>query len=119
MITEEEKDKVFNCLLVGMAPSDAYIYAALKPAQIAELEEDEDWQAWIASQTRAHEYSLLKKLHEVIDQQVLDAKDSAVTWALEHLYPRYSGKPTAEGQPINISFAGVDPVGLDTVEVHQ
>lgn len=119
MVTQTQKDTVYNALLVGMDPNDAYVLAGLSPEQMEWTEKDDDWQAWIATQRRSHEFSLLNRLNEIVEKQAMVGKADAVTWSLEHMYPRYSGKPQGDGKPININFVGADPKDIDTVEIHN
>lgn len=117
MIDERQKDAIYNALLVGMALDDAYVYAGLTPAEISEVSESEPLQREWAHVTKQHEFNLLATLQGVIEKQKHMGKEGAVTWALEHMYPRYGNKPTADGQPLTINL-NVDKHGAD-VEVDE
>lgn len=117
MISRDQKDLIYNALIIGMDLADAYVYAGLTPTQIAAVAEDADLQAEWARYKKQHEFSLLTKLSEVMEKQKHMGKEGAVTWALEHMYPRYGNKPTADGQPLTINL-NVDKHGAD-VEVDE
>lgn len=104
MITEEKLDNIINSLMVGMALDDAFVFAGLTPAEITEVTENEDLAARFASEVKQFEYSLLSKLNTVIDKQKNMGKEGAITWALEHMFPRYTSKNPGDGQPITINF---------------
>lgn len=104
MITEEKIDNITNSLMVGMALDDAFVFAGLTPAEITEATENEDLAAKFASLAKQYEYSLLSKLNAVIDKQKNMGKEGAITWALEHMFPRYTSKNPGDGQPITINF---------------
>lgn len=109
-MTEEQKDLIYNALIVGMSLDDAYIFAGLTPAQIQAVSDDETLQAEYAKITKQHEYSLLTKLGDVIDKQRNMGREGAVTWALEHLYPqRYANKNQGDGKTVNIVFGQAQP----------
>jgi len=120
-MTEEQKDLIYNALIVGMSLDDAYIFAGLTPAQIQAVSDDETLQAEYAKITKQHEYGLLTKLSDVIDKQRNMGREGAVTWALEHLYPqRYANKNQGDGKTVNIVLDGHKDPAADTevVEMH-
>lgn len=104
MITQDKIDNILNALMVGMALEDAYVFASLTPTEITEAADNEEYQALFASTAKNYEYGLLSKLNAVIDKQKNMGKEGAVTWALEHMYPRYTNKNPGDGQPITINF---------------
>ena len=117
-MTQKQIDDIDNALLIGMDVSDAYVYAGLTPAVIASLAEDEEWQAHIARRRKQHEFSLLSKLDKVQDKQVHMGRESAITWALEHMYPRYANKAQDTAKIVSITFGEKDPADEDTVEIN-
>lgn len=117
MITEQKLTAIENALQVGMALEDALILASLPPKDIATIMEDEELQMKFSSIRRKHEYGLLTQLHEVMDVQVRMGKEAAITWMLERVNPRWSGKPQNEQQSIHLHFASEDPSDYDTVTV--
>ena len=117
-MTEKQKSDIENALLIGMAVDDAYVYAGLNPREIEALTEDDEWQRNVARRVKQHEYSLLSQLDEVAERQIRMGKEGAITWSLEHMYPRYAGKAQSDGKPIIINFGDKDPAKEDTVEIH-
>lgn len=117
MIPGFKKDKIYNALITGMALEDAYIYAGLSPAEIEAVTEDDELQREFHEQIKSFEFTLLNRINEISQKQVRMGKEAATTWMLEHMFPRYSGKPQAEGGQVHLHFADSDPAKLDTVEV--
>lgn len=117
MLDQSKKDKIYNALIVGMALEDAYIYAGLTPQEMEDAGNDLFLQAEWKSIQKSFELDLLSKLTQVADKQVRLGKETAITWMLEHMYPRYSGKPKEDAREIHIHIDGKDPGELDTVEV--
>lgn len=103
-MTEKQKTDIENALLIGMALEDAYVYAGVTPREIEALESDDVWMRNVARRSKQYEYSLLSQLGEVQERQIRMGKEGAITWALEHMFPRYSNKPTVDGQPLNINL---------------
>lgn len=119
MIPGFKKDKIYNALITGMALEDAYIYAGLSPAEIEAVSEDEELQREFHEQIKSFEFVLLSRINDISQKQVRMGKETATTWMLEHMFPRYSGKPQAEGGQVHLHFADSDPSKLDTVEVFK
>lgn len=119
MLSQEKKDKIYNALLVGMALEDAYIYAGMTADEMEEAGNDLFLQAQWKSVQKSYELDLLNKLNQVADKQVKLGKESAITWMLEHMYPRYSGKPKDDVREIHLHIDDVKPETLDTVEVSR
>ena len=117
MIPGFKKDKIYNALITGMALEDAYTYAGLSPAEIEAVTEDDELQREFHEQIKSFEFTLLNRINEISQKQVRMGKEAATTWMLEHMFPRYSGKPQAEGGQVHLHFADSDPAKLDTVEV--
>lgn len=117
MITEHKLTAIENALNVGMSLDDALALVALPPKDIASIMADDELQLRFSSIRRKHEYSLLTQLHEVMDVQVRMGKESAITWMLERINPRWSGKPQNEQQSIHLHFESEDPSDYDTVHV--
>lgn len=118
MLDTQQKDAIFNALLIGMALDDAYIYAGLSPEEIERVSEDDALQREWAIIRKRHEFSLLSRLDKIIDKQVHMGKEGATTWALEHMYPRYVNKAQDGTKIVSISFGEKDPATEDTVEIH-
>lgn len=120
MITDLPKpDLIYNAILIGMSLQDAYIYAGCTEAEILALSEDEDFQARMAKLSKHAEYELLEKLQTVIDKQVNRGCESALTWLLTKLNPRYTDKPQATLPDLHLHIDGADPAGYDNVEIHK
>ena len=119
MIPGFKKDKIYNALITGMALEDAYSYAGLSPAEIEAVSEDEELQREFHEQIKSFEFVLLNRINDISQKQVRMGKETATTWMLEHMFPRYSGKPQAEGGQVHLHFADSDPAKLDTVEVFK
>lgn len=119
MIPSNKLANIENAIRVGMALEDALVLVELTPSQIAEVMADEGLQLRFSALRRGHEYSLLTQLNDVIDTQVRMGKESAITWMLERINPRYSGKPQEEKQSIHLHFKDEDPADYDTVVVHK
>ena len=119
MISQQKKDNIFNALCVGMALSDAYIFAGLTVAEIEEVSADERLQMFWNQQIRQVEYGLLKQMGEISQKQARTGREQATTWLLEHLYPRYSGKPMNEMPDIHLHLNNTDPASLDTVSINK
>ena len=56
-------------------------------------------------------------MQEVSVKQAKLGREQATTWMLEHMFPRYSGKPQNEGGEVHLHFSNVDPATYDTVEI--
>lgn len=119
MLKEEQKDCIYDCLVVGMALEDAYIVAGLTERQISECADDIDFQLWAKKTAKSHEYGLLSKLSTVIDKQTNIGKEAAITWSLEHMYPRYKGAQQTDLPSIHLHLDPTDPSEYDTVEIHR
>ena len=117
MITQDKRDKIYNALLIGMALEDAYIYAGLTADEIVQVNEDTKLQAEWHQLIKSFEFSLLSDLQDVIRKQAKMGKEAALTWSLEKMFPRYSGKPQNEGGEVHLHFSNVDPATYDTVEI--
>lgn len=102
-----------------MAYEDAILFAGFTETDIAEAADDEELQHSIAYYTKRLEFQLLGKLNEVVDKQVHMGKETALTWWLEHLNPRYSNKPTGTLPDLHIHLADTDPADLDTVSINN
>lgn len=118
-LTQAKEDKIYNALVVGMALEDAYIYAGLTPDEIEEVSQDTPYQLKWQSVTKEFEYTLLNRMQDISVKQSRMGKESATTWMLEHIFPRYSGKPQNEGGEVHLHFNNVDPAVYDTVEIHK
>lgn len=103
--------------MIGMALEDAYIYAGLTSSEIEAVAEDDTHQLKWKQLTKQFEYGLLQRMTEVSQKQAKLGREQATTWMLEHMYPRYSGKPQNEGGEVHLHFNNVDPASYDTVEI--
>ena len=117
ILTQAKEDKIYNALVIGMALEDAYIYAGLTPSEIEGLAEDTEHQIKWKQLTKEFEFGLLNRMVEVSQKQAKMGREQATTWMLEHMFPRYSGKPQNEGGEVHLHFNNVDPVEYDTVEI--
>ena len=117
ILTQQKEDKIYNALVIGMSLEDAYIYAGLTPSEIESLTEDTEHQLKWKRITKEFEYSLLSRMQEVSVKQAKLGREQATTWMLEHMFPRYSGKPQNEGGEVHLHFSNVDPATYDTVEI--
>jgi len=91
-ISQEKKDKIYNACIVGMSPTDAYVYARLTPEEISELDSDPEYQRELGGIYREVEYNLLDNMRRAAVFQVGVGKHDATAWLLERLYPRYNIK---------------------------
>ena len=117
MITQDKRDKIYNALLIGMALEDAYIYAGLTADEIVQVNEDTKLQAEWHQLIKSFEFSLLSDLQDVIRKQAKMGKEAALTWSLEKMLPRYSGKPQGDVGTINIHIQNQSDDD-DCVELH-
>lgn len=117
ILTQAKEDRIYNALVIGMALEDAYIYAGLTPKEIEAVAEDTEHQIRWKQLTKEFEFSLLTRMTEVSQKQARLGREQATTWMLEHMFPRYNGKPQNEGGEVHLHFNDVDPVTYDTVEI--
>ena len=116
-LTQEKEDRIYNALTIGMALEDAYIFAGLTPQEIENIAEDPDYQIRFKRQIKEHEFGLLRRVHSISEKQAKMGREQATTWFLEHLYPRYSGKPMSDMPDIHLHIDGTDPANYDTVDI--
>lgn len=119
VLTQEKEDKIYNALVVGMALEDAYILAGLSEAEIEAIGEDPHYQLKFKQLTKEFEMGLLNNMNTIAAKQVKMGREGATTWMLEHMFPRYSGKPQNEGGEVHLHFDNKDPLEYDTVEVYN
>lgn len=117
ILTQAKEDRIYNALVIGMALEDAYIYAGLTPTEIEALAEDAEHQIKWKQLTKEFEFGLLQRMQEISIKQAKLGREQATTWTLEHMCPRYSGKPQNEGGEVHLHFNNVDPATYDTVEI--
>lgn len=117
ILTQAKEDKIYNALVIGMSLEDAYIYAGLTPDEIEAISEDAAHQTKYKQLTKGFEFTLLNRMNEVSQKQIRAGRETATTWMLEHMFPRYSGKPQNEGGEVHLHFNNVDPAQYDTVEI--
>lgn len=118
-LTQEKEDRIYNALIIGMALDDAYIYAGLTAQEIELVAEDTALQVKFKRYTKETEYGLLKRMNDISQKQAKVGRESATTWMLEHMFPRYSGKPMSDMPDIHLHIDGTDPVEYDTVTVNK
>ena len=117
ILTQAKEDKIYNALVIGMSLEDAYIYAGLTPTEIEAVAEDAEYQIKWKQLTKAFEFGLLNRMNEVSQRQTRLGREQATTWMLEHMFPRYNGKPVNEMPDIHLHIDGTDPTDYDTVDV--
>ena len=105
-LTQQKEDKIYNALVIGMAIEDAYVYAGLTPTEIEAISEDAEYQLKWKRVTKEFEYGLLNRMQEISVKQAKLGREQATTWMLEHMFPRYSGKPQNEGGERNTNLNG-------------
>lgn len=118
-LTMDKLDKIHNALVIGMALDDAYIYAGLTPQEIEAAAEDVQLQAKWHSIIKEYEFGLLKRMNDISQKQAKVGRESATTWMLEHMFPRYSGKPMTDLPDIHLHIDGTDPADYDTVMINR
>lgn len=118
-LTTDKQDKIHNALIIGMALEDAYIYAGLTPQEIEAVTEDIQLQTKWHSIIKGYEFSLLKRMNDVSQKQAKVGRETATTWMLEHMFPRYSGKPMNDMPDIHLHIDGTDPANYDTVTINN
>lgn len=116
-ITTDKQDKIHNALLVGIALEDAYIYAGLTAQEIEAVAEDTELQLKWHRIIKEYEFGLLERMNDISRKQAKVGRETATTWMLEHMFPRYSGKPMNEHPPIHLHIDATDPAKLDTVDI--
>lgn len=119
LITTDKEDKIHNALIIGMALEDAYIYAGLTPQEIEAVSEDTDLQIKWHQIIKEYEFSLLRRMGDISQKQAKVGRETATTWMLEHMFPRYSGKPMNDMPDIHLHIDGADPAKLDTVSIFK
>ena len=116
-LTTDKMDKIHNALIIGIALEDAYIYAGLTPQEIEAVSEDAILQVKWHQMIKEYEFSLIKRMNDISAKQAKVGRETATTWMLEHMFPRYSGKPMNEHPPIHLHIDATDPAKLDTVNI--
>lgn len=114
-----KQDLIYNALSIGMSINDAYIYAGCTEQEILEFSENDELQARWSQLQKGYEYGLLEKLNVVIDKQVNRGSESALTWLLTKINPRYTDKPQAILPEIHMhidSNAEADEINAPEVE---
>lgn len=118
-LTQEKEDRIYNALIIGMALDDAYIYAGLTAQEIELIAEDTVLQSKFKRYIKETEYGLLKRMGEISQKQAKVGRETATTWMLEHMFPRYSGKPMSDMPDIHLHIDGTDPADYDTVVINN
>lgn len=118
VLTSEKEDRIYNALIIGMSLDDAYIYAGLTPKEIEYVSQDDEHQSKWHRLTKEFEFTLLTRIDEISRKQSKVGKEGATTWMLEHMFPRYSGKPTGDMPDIHLHIDSTDPAEYDTVKIN-
>ena len=118
-ITIDKQDKVHNALVIGMSLDDAYIFAGLTPQEIEGVSEDTQLQVKWHQIIKEYEFGLLKRMNDISQKQAKVGRETATTWMLEHMFPRYSGKPMNDMPPIHLHIDAADPANYDTVTINN
>ena len=118
-LTTEKADKIHNALMIGIALEDAYIYAGLTPQEIEAVTEDTTLQVKWHQMVKEYEFSLVKRMNDISQKQAKVGRETATTWMLEHMFPRYSGKPMNDMPDIHLHIDGTDPANYDTVTINN
>lgn len=118
-ITIDKQDKVHNALVIGMSLDDAYIFAGLTPQEIEAVSEDTQLQVKWHQIIKEYEFGLLKRMNDISQKQAKVGRETATTWMLEHMFPRYSGKPMNDMPPIHLHIDAADPANYDTVTINN
>lgn len=119
LLTQEKEDRIYNALVIGMALEDAYIYAGLSPQEIEAVTEDTEHQVKWHRIIKEFEFGLVKRMNDISQKQAKVGREQATTWMLEHMFPRYSGKPMNDMPPIHLHIDGTDPANYDTVTINN
>lgn len=119
LLSKDKEDKIYNALVIGMALDDAYIYAGLSPQEIEAVTEDAEHQIKWKQIIKGFEFGLLGRMDEISRKQSKVGKEAATTWMLEHMFPRYSGKPMNEMPDIHLHIDAADPANYDTVKINN
>ena len=105
--------------MVGIALEDAYIFAGLTAQEIEAVAEDTELQLKWHRIIKEYEYDLLKRMNDISQKQAKVGRETATTWMLEHMFPRYSGKPMNDMPDIHLHIDGADPATYDTVTINN
>lgn len=119
ILTQEKEDRIYNALVIGLALDDAYIYAGLTAQEIELIAEDPEHQIKYKKLIKEQEYKLLNRMNDISQKQAKLGRESATTWMLEHMFPRYSGKPMSDMPDIHLHIDGADPADYDTVTINN
>lgn len=101
-ISSEKKDQIYNALIIGMSPEDAYLYAQLSAEEMIFVTEDDEMSAWVQKTQKQLEYSLLSDMREGARKQISNGRTDATQWLLEKLFTRYSQKAQPNMGTINL-----------------
>lgn len=115
MLTVQQKDDIYNALLVGMALEDAMLFAKLSPDEMLWLQEDEKEQKWAHQLQKQLEFNLLSSMRDGAEKQISVGRTDATQWLLEHLYPRYSAKAAQGSGAINFVIKKEDTSDIESV----
>lgn len=116
-LTQEKEDRIYNALVIGMALDDAYVYAGLTAQEIELISEDAEHQVKYKKLVKEQEFRLLNRMNDISQKQAKVGRESATEWMLEHMFPRYSGKPMTDMPDIHLHIDGNDPANYDTVKI--
>lgn len=119
LLTQDKEDRIYNALVIGLALEDAYIYAGLTAQEIELISEDTEHQIKYKRIIKEQEYKLLNRMNDISQKQAKLGREQATTWMLEHMFPRYSGKPMSDMPDIHLHIDGTDPADYDTVTINN
>lgn len=119
LLTQDKEDRIYNALVIGLALEDAYIYAGLTAQEIELISEDTEHQIKYKRIIKEQEYKLLNRMNDISQKQAKLGREQATTWMLEHMFPRYSGKPMSDMPDIHLHIDGADPADYDTVTINN
>lgn len=114
-LTTQQRDDIFNALIVGMAPEDAFLFAKLTPDEIAWIVDDAEIQAWIQQTNKSLEFNLLQQMANGAKMQIANGKTDGTQWLLEHLFPRYSAKAAPDVGTVNFILKKEQTEDIETV----
>jgi hypothetical protein len=115
-LTDDQRDQIYNGLIVGMSPEDCFLFAGLSAETINWIADDDEIQMWIHQTQKLLEYNLLQNMHKGSEIQISNGKTEGTQWLLERLYSRYSQKATPDTGTINLVLKrGEDTSDIETV----
>lgn len=118
-ISEAKRTALNNALATGLSPESAYLFANLTADEMEAIQADDEEQAAIANRVVQVEQMLLQRMMSISMTQATRGRESATTWLLEKMFPRYAGRPQADIGEIHLHMGDPDLDTMDTVEIHE